>query len=116
MLVKDINFSRNIQVSRSLLELSGRQLVVFQLKVPQTSFIRQLIFDVAESFTVWILAQVRDFLIAYVRFSMHLVSVWQMGLARLEALLLFVAAQELCFLRQIHASTVLLLLLVAPKV
>ena len=73
MLVKDTIVSRNVQVSCALLELSGRQLVVFQVKVFQISFIRQLIYDVAESFTIWISAQIRGFfVIAHVRFLMHL--------------------------------------------
>ena len=61
MLVKDTNLSRNVQVSCALLELSVRQFLAFQVKVPQISFIRQLIYDVAESFTVWISARSRDF-------------------------------------------------------
>ena len=42
MLVKVMKLSRNVQVSCPLLELSGRHLIVFQVKVPQISLIRQL--------------------------------------------------------------------------
>ena len=52
MLVKVINLSKNVQVSCPLLELSGRHVVVFKVKVPQISLIRQLIYDDAECFTV----------------------------------------------------------------
>ena len=88
MLVQVINPSRNVQVSCSLLELCGRHVVVFQVSVPQISLIRQLIYDVAESFTVWIFPKSRLLLIAHASFLTHLVPVWQMGLARLEVLFL----------------------------
>ena len=39
-----------------------------------------------------------------------------MGLARLELLFFFVTVQELCVLRQIHASPILLLMQVAQEV
>ena len=61
MLVKVIDPSRNVQVSCPLLELRGGHVVVFQVKIHQISLIRQLVYDVAESFTVWISAQNRDF-------------------------------------------------------
>ena len=41
---------------------------------------------------------------------------WQVGLARLEVFVFFVTVQELCVLRQMHASPVLLLIQVAPEV
>ena len=44
MLVKVMNLSRNVQVRCPLLELRGRHVVVFQVKVPQISLISQLIF------------------------------------------------------------------------
>ena len=53
MLVKVINLSRNAQVSCYLLELRGRRVVVFQVKVPQISLNSQLIYDVAKCSTVW---------------------------------------------------------------
>ena len=40
-------FSRNIQVSRPLLELRGRHVVVLQMKVPQVALVRQLVDNVA---------------------------------------------------------------------
>ena len=57
MLVKIINLSRNVQMSCPLLELRSRHVEVFQVKIPHISFINQLIYDVAKSFTVWISAQ-----------------------------------------------------------
>ena len=60
MLLKVRNRSRDVQVSCSLLELRGGHVVVFQAKVPQISLIRQVIYDVAESFTVWISSRNRD--------------------------------------------------------
>ena len=44
--------AKNAQVSCPLLELCNRHVVVFQVKIPQISLIRQLIRDAAESFTV----------------------------------------------------------------
>ena len=74
-LVKVINLSRNVQVSCPLLELSSGHVVVFQVKVPQISLIRQVIHDVAKSFTVWISAQYRDLLlITHPSFLTHLCS------------------------------------------
>ena len=61
MLVKVINLPRNVPVSCPPLELCGRHVVVFQVIVPQISLIRQLSYDAAESFTVWISGQNRDF-------------------------------------------------------
>ena len=52
MLVKVIVLSRNVQVSCLLLELRGGHVVVFQVKVPQISRIRQLVYDAAENTTV----------------------------------------------------------------
>ena len=37
------NLSRNVPVSRPLLELRGRRVVVLQVKVPQVALVRQLI-------------------------------------------------------------------------
>ena len=42
-------------------ELRGRNVTMFQVKIPQISIIRQLIYDVAKSFTIWIFAQYWDF-------------------------------------------------------
>ena len=60
MLVKIVNLSRNVQVSCPLLELGTRHVEVCQVKVSQISLIRQIVYDVAKSFTVWICAQYRD--------------------------------------------------------
>ena len=46
--VKVINFSRNVQVRCPLLELCSGHMVVFQMKVPQISLIRQLIDESAK--------------------------------------------------------------------
>ena len=62
MLVEVTNLSRNVQVSCPLLELCGRHVVVFQVKIPQVALFRQLVDDVSEGFTVWLSAQNRDFL------------------------------------------------------
>ena len=40
-------FSKNIQVSRPLLELSGRHLTMFQMEVAQVALFRHLAHDVA---------------------------------------------------------------------
>ena len=61
MLVEITNHSKNVQVSCPLLELCGRHMVMFQVKVPQIFHIKQFIYDVAKSFTVWFSAQNRDF-------------------------------------------------------
>ena len=63
MLVKVRNLSRNV------LEMRGRYVVVFQVEVPQISLIRQLVRYVLESFTVSISAQNRDFFLSLTRFS-----------------------------------------------
>ena len=42
MLVKVINLSRNVQLSWPLLELRGKHVVVFQMKVPQITLISHL--------------------------------------------------------------------------
>ena len=60
-LEKVMNLSRDVQMSCPLLELRSRHVVVFQVKVPQISLIRQFIHDVAMIFTVWVSAQYRDF-------------------------------------------------------
>ena len=39
-------------MSRPLLELRGRHVVVLQLKVPQVALVRQLVDNVLESFTL----------------------------------------------------------------
>ena len=44
-------FSRNIQVSRPLLELCGRHVVMLQMKVPQIALFRQLVDNVTQGFT-----------------------------------------------------------------
>ena len=95
MLVKVINLSRNVHVSCPLLELCNRHVVVFQVKIPQTSPIRQLIYDAAESFTVWISAPKSEALLltAHASFLTLLVPVWQTGLAKLEVLFFFAVVQ-----------------------
>ena len=60
MLVKVINLSRTVQVSCPLLELRGGHVVVLQVKVPRISRVRQLVDNVAESFTFCLFAQNRD--------------------------------------------------------
>ena len=50
--------SRNIQVSRSLLELSGRHVIMYQMKVLQVALFRQLAYDVALGFTCCLFAQI----------------------------------------------------------
>ena len=57
MLIEVIKFSWNVQVSRPLLELRGRHVVVFQVKVPQVALVRQLVDYVAESFTFCLFAR-----------------------------------------------------------
>ena len=59
MLVEIINFSKNVLVSCALVQLQflGNVLV----EVPQISSVKQNIYNVAESFTVWLAAQNRDF-------------------------------------------------------
>ena len=52
VLVKVKNLSKNVHVSCSLLELRGRHVVVFQVKVFQVAYVRQLVDTVLESFTV----------------------------------------------------------------
>ena len=54
MLVKVINLSRNVQVGCSLLKLCRRHVVMLQMKVLQVVYVRQLVDNVLESFTVWI--------------------------------------------------------------
>ena len=50
MLIEAFKNSRNIQVSRPLLELRGGHVVVLPMKVPQVAFFRQLVGNFAESF------------------------------------------------------------------
>ena len=59
MLVEIINSSKNVQVSCALLQLQflGNVLV----EVPQISPSNRIFFYGAESFTVWLAAQNRDF-------------------------------------------------------
>ena len=52
MLVKVINLSRNVLVSRSLLELCRRRVVMLQVKVLQVVNIQQLVDNFQESFTI----------------------------------------------------------------
>ena len=47
MLVEVIKFSKNIQVSRPLLELRSRHVVVHQVKVPQVALVKKLADSVA---------------------------------------------------------------------
>ena len=61
VLVEIMHLPRNVQVSCPLLERRGGHVVVFQVKVPQISLVRQFIYDATKSFTVWISAQNRDF-------------------------------------------------------
>ena len=69
MLVNVIHIPRNVQVSCPLLDLRGRHVVVFQVKICEISLIRQLVYDVAKSFTIWISAQYRDFFLSLTRVS-----------------------------------------------
>ena len=98
MLVKVSNPSKNVQVSCSLLELSGRHVIVLQVKVPQISFI-----ICGELHRLHFCPKLRLLLIAHACVRTHHVPVWQMGLAKLEVLLFFVTVQELCVRRQVHA-------------
>ena len=54
MLVKVINFSRNVKVSRSLLELCRRHVVMLQMKVLQVASVQQLVDNFLKSFTICI--------------------------------------------------------------
>ena len=72
MLARVINLSRNVQVSCPLLELCSGHVVTFQVKVPEISLIRQLVRDVAKSFTVWISTQNRDFFWSLTQVSWHI--------------------------------------------
>ena len=53
---KGHDFSGNVQVSRPLLELRGRHVVVLQMKASQVALVRQLVDNVAESFTFCLFA------------------------------------------------------------
>ena len=66
---KGHNISRNVQVSCLLLELRGRHVVVFQVKVLQVAHVRQLVGNVLEGFTFWISVQNRDFFRSLTRVS-----------------------------------------------
>ena len=59
--------SKNVQVSRPLLELCGTHVVVLQMKVPQVALVRQLVNNVAESFTFCLSAQNRAILCSLTR-------------------------------------------------
>ena len=50
------NFQEYPSESRPLLELRGRHVVVLQVKVPQVALVRQLVDNVAESFTFCLFA------------------------------------------------------------
>ena len=52
MLAEVINLPRNVDVRCPLLELSGRHVIVLQVKVPQIAPVKQLVDKVAESFTL----------------------------------------------------------------
>ena len=62
----------DVQVRCSLLELCGRHMVMFHVKVPQISLIRQLVYNSTESFTVRISAPNRDFFWSLTRVSWHI--------------------------------------------
>ena len=94
MLVKAIKLSRNVHVSCPLLELCNRHVVVFQVKIPQTSPIRQLIYDAAESsHRLDFCPKSRLLLTAHASFLTLFVPVWQTGLAKLEVLFFFAVVQ-----------------------
>ena len=48
-------------MSRPLLELRSRHVVVHQVKVPQDAFVKQLVGNVAESFTFCLLPKIEAF-------------------------------------------------------
>ena len=64
--------SRNVQVSRPLLELRGRHVAVLQMKVPQVALVRQLYENVSESFTFCLFARNRGILCSLMRVLRHL--------------------------------------------
>ena len=72
MLVEVIKCSRNVQVSRPLLELRGGHVVVLQMKVPQVAIVGQLVGNVAESFTFCLFHQNRGILCKLTRVTRHL--------------------------------------------
>ena len=87
-------------MSRPLLELRGRHVVVLQVKVPQVALVRPLVDNVAESFPLQpFCPESRLVLIAHASFLTHLVPVWQMGFARLEVRPFFVTVKEHCVLQ-----------------
>ena len=49
-------------MNRPLLELHARHVVVLQVKLPQVALVRQLVDNVAESFTFYLSAQSRHIL------------------------------------------------------
>ena len=59
--------SRNVHVSRPLLELRGRHVVVLQMNVPQVALVRQLADQVAGSFTFCLSDRSRDILCSLTR-------------------------------------------------
>ena len=74
--------SMNIQVSRPLLDLRGRRVVVLQKKVLQFALLRQLLDNVAESFTFCLFAQNRGILCSLTAALLTpLVPMWQLDLA-----------------------------------
>ena len=116
---KGQNSSKNVQVSCPLLERRGGHVVVFQVKVPQISFIRNLFMMLRRALHhLDFCSKSRLLLIAHASFLTHPVPMAQMGLVRLEVFFFFVIVQELCVLRQIHAflSVVLFLMKVVSEV
>ena len=70
-------FIRSHVIGHPLLELRCGHVVVFQVKIPETSLVRQLIYDAAESFTVWFSAtKSRILLIAHASLQTHHAPVW----------------------------------------
>ena len=61
------NSSRNIQMSGLLLELRGRHMAVFQVKVLQDTVVRQLVHHVSECFTFSLFAPNRGLLFSLAR-------------------------------------------------
>ena len=58
MLVEVIKISRNVQVSRSLLELRSRHVVLLQVKVPHVALVKHLVDNVTERFTCCFLPKI----------------------------------------------------------
>ena len=85
--------SRDVQVSRPLLELRGGHAVVLQMKVPQVALIRQLVDNVAESFTFCPFLPQIEASSAHPSALTPLVPVWQLGLAILAVLFSFALVQ-----------------------